>query len=274
MQTLSKESLSIIQKRPQNSHKGTFGRTVVVGGNAQFGGAVIMSTEACVNAGSGLTTAISEPANHAALHARIPEAMAVDWNDKELCDSVLDSADVILVGPGLGEDQKSQELLSYVFEKQTEKQQLVIDGSAISLFAKGNEELPYPEMTVFTPHQMEWQRLSGIKIADQTEEINQAVQQELQATIVLKSHQTEIYNDKNTFQNPLGNPGMATGGTGDTLAGIIAGFLAQFPHSVETINAAVYLHSYIADQLAHDNYVVLPTKISQALPYWMKKFEK
>ncbi|MDN6185058.1 MAG: carbohydrate kinase, partial [Lactococcus lactis] len=99
-------------------------------------------------------------------------------------------------------------------------------------------------------------------------------QQELQATIVLKSHQTEIYNARNAFQNPLGNPGMATGGTGDTLAGIIAGFLAQFPHSVETINAAVYLHSYIADQLAHDNYVVLPTKISQALPYWMKKFEK
>ncbi|AYW49503.1 NAD(P)H-hydrate dehydratase [Tetragenococcus halophilus] len=274
MQTLSKECLSIIQKRPQNSHKGTFGRTVLVGGNAQFGGAIIMSTEACVQAGSGLTTVITDPTNHPALHARMPEAMSVDWNDRQLCDSVIASADIILIGPGLGEDKKSQELLSYIFKSQKKDQYLIIDGSAISLFAKGNEELPYPEMTVFTPHQMEWQRLSGIKIADQTEEINQAVQQELQATIVLKSHQTEIYDGRNAFQNPLGNPGMATGGTGDTLAGMIAGFLAQFPHSVETINAAVYLHSYIADQLAHDNYVVLPTKISQALPYWMKKFEK
>ncbi|AYW46130.1 NAD(P)H-hydrate dehydratase [Tetragenococcus koreensis] len=273
MQRLSKQCLSIIQTRPQNSHKGTFGRTVLVGGNAQFGGAIMMSAEACVNAGSGLTTVMTDPSNHPALHARMPEAMTVDWNDKELCDSVLDSADVILIGPGLGEDKKSQDLLSYIFQKQKEDQLLVIDGSAITLFAKGNEQLPYPTQTIFTPHQMEWQRLSGVKIADQTEENNQKEQKKLQATIVLKSHHTEIYSNQGRFQNPLGNPGMATGGTGDTLAGIISGFLAQFPDTVDATNAAVYLHSYIADQLAHDNYVVLPTKISQALPYWMKKFE-
>lgn len=274
MQKLSEQCLSVIQKRPKVSHKGTFGRTVLVGGNAQFGGAIMMSAEACVNAGSGLTTVITDPNNHQALHARMPEVMTADWNDNELCDSVLASADVILIGPGLGEDEKSQELLTYVFQKQTENQLLVIDGSAITLFAKNEEELPHPEQTIFTPHQMEWQRLSGIKIADQTEEINQAVQEKLEATIVLKSHHTEIYSEQEAFLNPLGNPGMATGGTGDTLAGIIAGFLAQFASSVEVINAAVYLHSYIADQIYYDNYIVLPTKISQALPYWMKQFEK
>ncbi|MDN6639301.1 MAG: NAD(P)H-hydrate dehydratase [Tetragenococcus sp.] len=274
MQRLAEQSLSIIQKRPQNSHKGTFGRTVLVGGNAQFGGAIMMSAEACVNAGSGLTTVITDSHNHAALHARMPEAMTVDWDDKELCDSVLDSADVILIGPGLGEDEKSQSLLTYIFQKQTEDQLLIIDGSAITLFAKGDEQLPHPSQTIFTPHQMEWQRLSGIKIEDQTEEMNQALQEKLQATIVLKSHRTEIYSKQGRFQNPLGNPGMATGGTGDTLAGIIAGFLAQFSNSVDTINAAVYLHSYIADRIAQENYIVLPTKISQALPYWMKQFEQ
>ncbi|KFN92937.1 NAD(P)HX dehydratase [Tetragenococcus muriaticus 3MR10-3] len=66
---------------------------------------------------------------------------------------------------------------------------------------------------------------------------------------------------------------MAIGGTGDTLAGIITGFLAQFTSSVDVISAAVYLHSYIADQIYDNNYIVLPTKISQALPYWMKQFE-
>lgn len=273
MQSLTKQCLSIIQKRLQESHKGTFGRTVLVGGNAQFGGAIMMSTEACVNAGSGLTTVITDPNNHQAIHARMPEAMTVNWEDKELCDSVLASADVVLIGPGLGEDEKAQALLTYVFQNQTENQLLVIDGSAITLFAKNDTQLPYPRQTVFTPHQMEWQRLSGIKIADQIEEINQTIQQKLNATIVLKSHQTEIYSNEGCFFNPLGNAGMATGGTGDTLAGIIAGFLAQFSDSVSTVNAAVYLHSYIADQIACDNYIVLPTKISQALPYWMKKFE-
>lgn len=67
---------------------------------------------------------------------------------------------------------------------------------------------------------------------------------------------------------------MATGGTGDTLAGMITGFLAQFPKNDETIAAAVYLHSFIGDQLAKKQYVVLPTQISQAIPQWMHYFSQ
>ena len=87
-----------------------------------------------------------------------------------------------------------------------------------------------------------------------------------------KSHRTTIFHAGEPFQNTGGNPGMATGGTGDTLAGIIAGFLAQFKPTIETIAGAVYLHSLIGDDLAKTDYVVLPTKISQALPTYMKKY--
>lgn len=103
----------------------------------------------------------------------------------------------------------------------------------------------------------------------QTSENNRKQQQEIGATIVLKSHQTTIYGQQDEYQNLAGSPAMATGGTGDTLAGMITGFLAQFPKNDETVAAAVYLHSFIGDQLAQKQYVVLPTQISQEIPKWM-----
>lgn len=76
------------------------------------------------------------------------------------------------------------------------------------------------------------------------------------------------------FVNPIGNPGMATGGMGDTLAGIIGGMVAQFGPGVETVQSAVYLHSLAGDLLAKDNYVVRPTELSKVLPKLMKKYSE
>ena len=273
MKDLQKDCLKVIRKRPQDSYKGTYGRAVLIGGNRQFGGAIMMSAESCVQCGCGLTTVVTDSNNHAPLHARLPEVMTVDWNDEKLVKEVTASADILLIGPGLGLEEKGEQMLDFILANQSGKQMLVIDGSAITLWAKKNQDLPYPKQTVFTPHQMEWQRLSGIKIKDQSQANNYSMQQKLQATIVLKSHRTEIYSHSGCYRNSLGNPGMASGGMGDTLAGMITAFLAQFPHSVATINAAVYLHSYIGDQLGQDHYVVLPTEISRQIPYWMKQFE-
>lgn len=262
----------VIKKRPPISHKGTFGRAVLIGGNQQYGGAIIMSAEACVKSGAGLTSVITAAKNHSALHARLPEAMVISLEDTELIHSVLETADVILIGPGLGLESSALKLLQHVLTNQKTSQWLVIDGSAISLFSKHQLSLTYPAQTVFTPHQAEWARLSGLSFDQQTAENNRIQQENLGAILVLKSHRTTIYDKTTCYQNPLGNPGMATGGMGDTLAGIITGFLAQFEKNTDTIAAAVYLHSLIGDTLAKNNYVVLPTSISGALPYYMKKY--
>lgn len=272
METLTEEILTtVIKKRPAISHKGTFGRAVLIGGNAQYGGAIIMSAESCLKSGAGLVTVITAKENHAPLHARLPEVMVLDWNEPKALRTIIESADVLLIGPGLGLEEHSLALLKFVLSRQ-EKQWLVIDGSAISLFAHEKLTLPHPDKTVFTPHQMEWQRLSGIAIADQNEITNHTYQKELAATIVVKSHRTEIYTNKKNYRCPLGNPAMATGGTGDTLAGIITGFLAQFAVKDAAVCAAVYLHSYIGDLLSAKNYVVLPTTISAAIPRYMHHF--
>lgn len=274
MVQLNEEILhKVITKRPEISHKGTFGRVVLIGGNQQYGGAIIMSAEACIKSGAGLTTVVTAEKNHSALHARLPEAMVLAFWETTMIYQVLEKADVVLIGSGLGLDKTALTLLKGVLKSQKEQQWLVIDGSAISLFSEYNLTLKHPEQTVFTPHQAEWERLSGLSFIQQTDENNRAKQALLGAKIVLKSHRTTIYDEAiSYYQNPLGNPGMATGGTGDTLAGMITGFLAQFEKKIDTVGAAVYLHSLIGDELAKDHYVVLPTSISEALPRYMKKY--
>ncbi|MGG5314980.1 NAD(P)H-hydrate dehydratase [Enterococcus sp. AZ072] len=264
--------IKVITQRPENSHKGTFGRAVLIGGNNQYGGAIIMSAEACINTGAGLTTVVTAEKNHAPLHARLPEAMVVDFSDTELLVELLKNVNVILVGPGLGLSVTVLSILKKILSLQQENQWLIIDGSAITLFASHQLPLKYPEKVVFTPHQKEWQRLSGLEIDKQTPENNQEKQKELAATIVLKSHRTEIYDGNQIWHNTVGNAAMATGGTGDTLAGIIAGFIAQFGGSSESIAAAVYLHSKIGDDLAQEHYVVIPTSISQEISRYMKNY--
>ena len=122
---------------------------------------------------------------------------------------------------------------------------------------------------------MEWQRLSGIKIGEQTEDKNKAAQEKLGATVVLKKHHTEIYTDDQVYQLPIGTPAQAVGGMGDTLAGMVGGFTAEFNEKAEkAVLAAVYAHSAIAEKIAESQYIVLPHQISRALPTFMKKMEK
>src|SRR5699024_12246640 len=111
MRQLTESCLEIIKKRPDHSHKGTLGKTLLIGGNAQYGGAIMMSAEACVNAGAGLTTIACDSTNKTALHARMPEVMIIDWNDEKAVTSVCSQADVLMIGPGLSKNKHSENLM-------------------------------------------------------------------------------------------------------------------------------------------------------------------
>lgn len=115
MRYLSKDILEeVITQRPSDSYKSNFGRVVLIGGNRQYGGAIIMSTEACINSGAGLTTVITDVKNHGPLHARCPEAMVVGFEETVLLTNVVEQAEVILIGPGLGLDATAQQILKMV----------------------------------------------------------------------------------------------------------------------------------------------------------------
>ncbi|UQS85228.1 NAD(P)H-hydrate dehydratase [Apilactobacillus apisilvae] len=262
-----------IRVRPNDSYKGTYGKVGLIGGNTNFGGAIIMATEAALNSGAGLITTLTDPVNLTSLHDHAPEAMFANYNDDSELEKLIPTFNVIVIGPGLGTNKNSLKIISKVFKLVNNKQILVIDSSAITMINQYDLTLPDNQI-IFTPHQMEWQRLSGIKISDQNEDNNMKVVNKLDSIVVLKSHHTEIYNKEKVFKNPGGTPAQATGGMGDTLAGMIGGFVAQFSNEYNAVLSAVFLHSAIADELAKNQYVVLPTHIIQRIPEFMKKYEK
>ncbi len=276
MHVLGKNILNqIITTRPSESHKGNYGRVLTVGGNSQFGGAIILATSAAIHCGAGLSTCATSLDNLTALHTIVPEAMFIPFDSEYKLIDALTTADVILVGPGLGTNEDSLKILQIVLQHTTPEQQLIIDGSAITMIAEHHEFFPFLKKLhpILTPHQMEWQRLSSIKISEQDDIKNTLFQQKLQSTVVLKKYHTTIYHrDGSISQLAIGGPYMATGGMGDTLAGMIAGFLAQFKlkNYDYVVDAAVYAHSAIADKISTTKYVVLPTDIIAEIQSFMK----
>lgn len=268
----------IIQERPLKSHKGDYGHLLLIGGFYPYAGAIIMAAQAAVASGAGLVTVASEKETISPLHARLPEAMALDVADQSLFLQTLHAADSVLLGPGLSENSKAESLFDLVIEHVSEEQVLILDGSAINLMAKRKPKLKAGQNLILTPHEKEWERLSGLTINEQTEAASQkALKQFPEGTIlVAKSHQTKLIQGDSIYQLSVGGPYQATGGMGDTLAGMIAGFSGQFPQAslLEKVQAATYLHAYIADQEAKVAYVVLPSRISQVIPKWMQTFAK
>ena len=267
----------VIKKRPSDSHKGNYGRILLIGGSENYGGAIIMAAEAALNSGAGLISVATHAMNLDALHARNPEVMFIDWRDRNLI-NLMKKMDVIVCGPGLGSSTFTRQLMSKICQNVSQNQILVLDASALDMIGQDPKLIPtHPGLVVITPHQMEWQRLSQIRISYQTDSANSNALKKIfptqNAILVLKSNHTHIYTKADQiFVNPLGNPGMATGGMGDTLAGIIGGFTAQFGNSLDSVLAAVFIHSLAGDKIAENNYVVRPTEISAMLPQLMSQY--
>ena len=269
----------VIIERSRHSHKGDYGRLLLLGGTYPYGGAIIMAALAAVKSGAGLVTVGTDRENIPALHSHLPEAMAFSLKDKALLKEQIGKAEVVLLGPGLREDAFGEELVKQVFDSLRKDQILLADGGALGILAKG--QLPFPSsQLILTPHQKEWERLSGIVLDHQnTETTTRALSDFPQGTILVeKGPATRIWQvgQPEYYQLQVGGPYQATGGMGDTLAGMIAGFAGQF-HQVslyESVVVATYLHSAIAQELAQENYFVLPTEISKALPKTMKKISQ
>ena len=269
----------VIIERSRHSHKGDYGRLLLLGGTYPYGGAIIMSAIATVKSGAGLVTVGTDRENILALHSHLPEAMAFSLQDQQLLKEQLEKAEVVLLGPGLREDAFGEELVKRVCDSLRKDQILIADGGALGILAKAHLTFPSSQH-ILTPHQKEWERLSGIVLDHQNKETTaRALSTFPQGTILVeKGPATRIWKagKPEYYQLEVGGPYQATGGMGDTLAGMIAGFAGQFPHVnlYERVVVATHLHSAIAQELAQENYLVLPTEISKLLPKTMKKISQ
>ena len=269
----------VIIERSRHSHKGDYGRLLLLGGTYPYGGAIIMSAIAAVKSGAGLVTVGTDKENIPALHSHLPEAMAFSLQDQQLLKEQLEKAEVILIGPGLREDAFGEELVKRVCDSLRKDQILIADGGALGILAKAHLTFPSSQL-ILTPHQKEWERLSGIVLDHQNKETTaRALSAFPQGTILVeKGPATRIWKagQPEYYQLEVGGPYQATGGMGDTLAGMIAGFAGQF-HQVslyQRVVVATHLHSAISQELAQEHYLVLPTEISKALPKTMKKISQ
>lgn len=269
----------VIIERCRHSHKGDYGRLLLLGGTYPYGGAIIMSAIAAVKSGAGLVTVGTDKENIPALYSHLPEAMAFSLQDQELLKEQLVKAEVVLLGPGLREDAFGEELVKRVFDSLRKDQILIADGGALGILANG--QLPFPSsQLILTPHQKEWERLSGTALDHQnTETTARALSSFPQGTILVeKGPATRIWQagKPEYYQLQVGGPYQASGGMGDTLAGMIAGFAGQFRQAslYERVVVATHLHSAIAQELAQEHYVVLPSQISCEIPKTMKKISQ
>ena len=269
----------VIIERSCISHKGDYGRLLLLGGTYPYGGAIIMAALAAVKSGAGLVTVGTDRENISALHSHLPEAMAFALQDQQLLKEQLEKAEVVLLGPGLGDDAFGEDLVKRVFAKLRQNQMLIVDGGALTILARTSLSFPSNQL-ILTPHQKEWEKLSGIAIENQKESTTaSALTSFPQGTILVeKGSATRIWQvgQSDCYQLQVGGPYQATGGMGDTLAGMIAGFAGQFRQAslYERVIVATHLHSAIAQELSQEHYVVLPTEISNYLPEVMKNVSK
>ena len=263
----------VIQKRPTATNKTNFGKLLLIGGNQQYGGAILMAASAAVNSGAGLVTVATHADNITALHVRNPEAMALDWSDQGAVLDHVRKSSVVLIGPGLGNSDAAVELLRSTMRAMRENQALILDASALGIIADKHVMIPNNVFTIATPHQGEWAKLSSVMVAYQDSmELNDLQRKTLNIDVlVLKKYHTVILSENRQMQLLIGGPYQATGGMGDTLAGLIAGFVGQFAEPRRATEAAVYAHSAIAQELAEHNWVVRPSFISDFVPNYMAR---
>ena len=230
------------KKRPCDSHKGTHGHALLIAGSSNKMGAVIIASKACLRSGVGLLTVAFSPENKNVLFNSIPEAMyanSVVMND-------LSPYQAIGIGPGIGVDEIS---LQYIYELYENKLPVVFDADALNLISKYKIDWKHFNFPfVLTPHPKEFDRLFS-ELNSESERRSIAIQKakELNCVIVLKGHKTFITDGIQTFENTTGNSGLAKGGSGDALTGMITSFLAQGYTTLEAAKLGVYLHGLAAD---------------------------
>jgi NAD(P)H-hydrate epimerase len=278
-------ALPALAPRPQDSNKGSFGRVLVVAGSRGMSGAAILCAGAALRAGAGLvylaTPADIGPivaaANPCYLTAPLPEDSEGRFSGAALRPllELAHGKDVVALGPGLGRSDDLAGLVAGLLAQVPAP--LVLDADGLNALGPGADALRGRSApTILTPHPGEFARLLGVEIGViQAQRLELAVRfaAEQSVVLVLKGHGTIVTDGRRAYVNTTGNPGMATGGTGDVLTGMIAALLGQGLAPFEAAQLGVHVHG-LAGDLARDELGEVSVIASDLLHYLSKAFSK
>lgn len=241
---------SMIFERDKESHKGDYGRILIAAGSLGMCGAAILAAKAAYRSGAGVVSVAIPKEFFPVIHSGVWEAVLVD---REIPMPRIMSYNSMAVGPGIGQGQQIKEFLEWLLENY--KNPLLLDADALNIVAGFNDYSSlkhYQGDLVITPHPGEAQRLLHISLEEyrslSREDVAVSLAKLTGAIVVLKGHRTLITGPEGRItSNTSGNPGMATGGTGDVLTGIIAAFLGRGFNSYDAAVAGVYIHGLAGD---------------------------
>jgi len=235
--------------RKRAAHKGNFGHVLVVGGDYGYAGAICLAAKSALMSGAGLVSVATRKAHAQQIHLIQPELMAHALEQLNDVEELLTKATVLVLGPGLGQKQWAKVIWQALIGIDLPR---VIDADALNLLA---ENPIYSNNWILTPHPGEAARLLNCSTADILQDRFLAVRQlqkKYGGICILKGAGTLICAGREIFVNSTGNPGMAAGGMGDVLSGVIAGLLAQKFSLLDAAKAGVYLHGLAADKAAEN----------------------
>ncbi len=232
------------QPRVANSHKGSHGHALLLAGNTGKMGAAIIAAKACLRAGAGLLTVGVPEHTQALIHIALPEAMVIDREQDPL---IYQQYQSIGIGPGMGVDSVAVNQLTTLLE--SGYQQIVLDADALNILSAHPLLMQLvPKQAIFTPHPKEFDRLFGqFENDEQRREKALTVSKANGWVILLKGHQSFVAADGIGTLNTTGNAGLAKGGSGDCLTGIITALLAQGYLPATATRLGVFLHGLAAD---------------------------
>ncbi|MFZ5647516.1 MAG: NAD(P)H-hydrate dehydratase [Bacillota bacterium] len=274
--------------RPNSSHKGDYGRVLVIAGSRGMAGAACLAAEAAYRAGAGLVTLVVPQAVYNPVAAKLTEVMVVPVSDTgegtlsrealTVVRDMLDMADVLALGPGISGKAETQEAVREIVDLSNIP--TVLDADGLNALAGQTDILKRARVPmVLTPHPGEMGRLTGLSSgAVQQDRLNLAKSWSSKwgAVLVLKGARSLVAcPDGTVYINPSGNPGMATGGSGDVLTGAIAGLMAQGMESGRAAAAGVFLHGLAGDWAAVEKGMMgmMAGDILQAIPAVIRSME-
>lgn len=271
--------LSLLPDRNPWGHKGNFGKLLLLCGSRGYTGAAFFAAMGALRSGAGLVF-LGVPESIYGIEAvKLNEPVIFplpDAGGRLSADAVpeiltrLPQMDAVLVGPGLGQSEGTLAVVRVVLEKA--ECPVVVDADGINVLSAHRDLLRGRKSpTILTPHDGEFARLGGV-IGEDRMAAAAALAEELGCTVLLKGHETCITDGTDGYINPTGNPGMAVGGSGDVLAGVITALLGAGLPPLEAAACGAWLHGAAGDRCAAElgQYGMLPTDMLSALPRLMK----
>ena len=250
---------SLLPKRDPNAHKGDFGRLLILAGSVGYTGAPVLAANAALRSGAGLIFTGVPEAVYPIVAQKLDEPMvfplpcdgAGRLNTRAIPELVqrLENCDACLAGPGLGRSPAILDVASALLTHA--KCPVILDADGINCLEGHIDVLGQAACPVIlTPHDGEFRRLGGDPTPENRYESAKALARTWGVTVLLKGHRTLIVSPEKTYLNTTGNPGMATGGSGDVLAGILLALLGQGAAPTEAAAAAAWLHGSVGDYCA------------------------